>query len=40
MFYNIQYDTVVHGKVYMRCKKKAQAPSAVPDGEQLANKSG
>ena len=31
---------VMHGKVYMRRKKKAQAPSAVPDGEQLANKSG
>ena len=31
---------VKHGKVYMRRKKKAQAPSAVPDGEQLANKSG
>ena len=31
---------VMHGKVYMRHKKKAQAPSAVPDGEQLANKSG
>jgi len=30
----------MHGNVYMRRKKKAQTPSAVPDGEQLANKSG
>jgi hypothetical protein len=31
---------VMHGKVYVRRKKKEQAPSAVPDGDCLANQSG
>ena len=30
----------MHGKVYVRRKKKARALEAGPDGEQLANQSG